>query len=109
MNTKEYNQAVEEYSGRVYRFAKKLLQDDDEAADIVQDSFLRLWENVVKVENEKVKSWLFTTAYRQALLRIKLKNRHADLNALDFMTYEMPNHDLKEVIEDCLAGLPEIQ
>lgn len=25
------------------------------------------------------------------------------------MTYEMPNHDLKEVIEDCLAGLPEIQ
>lgn len=84
MNTKEYNQAVEEYSGRVYRFAKKLLQDDDEAADIVQDSFLRLWENVVKVENEKVKSWLFTTAYRQALLRIKLKKPPCRLKCIGF-------------------------
>ena len=109
MNTKDYNLSVEDYSGRVYRFAKKLLHDDEEAADIVQDSFLRLWENIGKVEKEKVKSWLFTTAYRQALLRIKLKNRNTDQKALKHLSYEMPNYDLKEVIQECLSELPEIQ
>jgi len=56
MNSKDYNHSVALYSGRLLRFVRKLLQDDDSAADVSQNCFMRLWENLDKVEVDKAKS-----------------------------------------------------
>ena len=45
MTVAEYDKCVSQYSDNLYRFALKSLRSDDEAKDIVQESFLRLWEN----------------------------------------------------------------
>ncbi len=75
MTAKQYNDIVKLYSGRVYGLLIKCIKDKDEASDIVQDSFLKLWENRNKVDTKKAGSWLFTTAYRIMLNKIKRDSR----------------------------------
>ena len=45
MTVAEYEKCVQTLSDNLYRFALKSLRDEDQAKDIVQESFLRLWEN----------------------------------------------------------------
>ena len=63
MNVKEYNQSVDLYSDNVFRFILKSIKDEERARDIVQDSYEKLWRNAGNVSFDKVKSYLFTTAY----------------------------------------------
>ena len=64
MTVAEYEKCVQTLSDNLYRFALKSLRDEDQAKDIVQESFLRLWENREAVLDGKEKSYLFTIAYR---------------------------------------------
>ena len=99
MNSKDYNHSVDLYSGRLLWFVRRLLQDDDSAADVSQNCFMRLWENLDKVEVDKAKSWLFTVAYCKSLQLITKQKKKEDLSALDSLSYESPIPDLKDVIE----------
>lgn len=63
MTVKEYNKAVDEYADAIFRFIRADLRDDERAHDIVQDSFEKLWRNVVEIDYGCVKAWLFSTAY----------------------------------------------
>ena len=60
MTVAEYEKCVQTLSDNLYRFALKSLRDEDQAKDIVQESFLRLWENREAVLDGKEKSYLFT-------------------------------------------------
>ena len=73
MNRKEYNKCVDAHADGLYRFMLKNIGRTDDAQDIVQDVFLKLWEKVDTVDFEKAKSYLFTAAFRTMLDRIKKK------------------------------------
>ncbi len=64
MTTSEYNHCVDAFSDGLYRFLLKNVNDREQAKDLVQESFMRLWERRKKVEAAKSKSYLFTTAYQ---------------------------------------------
>jgi RNA polymerase sigma-70 factor (ECF subfamily) len=54
----------EKYSGKLYAFALKYLRSKDEAEELVQLVFLKLWENYKNLKKESsFKSYLFTIAY----------------------------------------------
>ena len=76
MTVAEYDKCVSQYSDNLYRFALKSLRSDDEAKDIVQESFLRLWENREAVLGGKEKSYLFTVAYRLIVDRVRMGKRY---------------------------------
>lgn len=111
MTVIEYNQCVDSYADGVFRFILKNIKDDDWARDIVQESFVRLWEKVKDVNADKAKSYLFTTAYHTMIDFIRKNNRFDEFNP------EMQNSDyatntysdLKDVINEAVAKLPEIQ
>lgn len=75
MNTLEYNKSVDLYADGMFRFILKNIKDEDKARDIVQDSFEKLWRNIENVNNQKVKSYLFTTAYHTMIDLIRREKR----------------------------------
>lgn len=110
MNQQQYNQSVDLYADGLYRFVLKNCRNSDDAQDIVQDVYLKLWEKIETVDNEKVKSYLFTSAYRTMLDKIK-KMKPVSVEGLK---YTEPNHsssynDVNELLEKALQLLPEIQ
>lgn len=107
----EYNQAVDRFADGIYRFAVKHLRDTEQAKDVVQESFARLWQRVEEVDGAKAKSYLFTTAHhllvdsvRMAARSTPLERRHEHLAGGG-----APQPDLKEILEEALAGLPPVQ
>jgi RNA polymerase sigma-70 factor (ECF subfamily) len=111
MTVAEYNSCADNYSDGVYRFILKNIKDDDTARDIVQESFVKMWEKVKEVSYEKAKSYLFTTAYHTMIDHIRKNQRLSSMESAYESKYHDTNSfsDLKEVIDEAVAKLPEIQ
>lgn len=111
MDRSEYNIAVKEFSGRLYGYCLKYLQNREDAGDIVQDVFEKLWENRGKVDFEKAKPWLFTCAHNALLNLIKKNSKisYTDKIVSQESTEQSRKFEINEVVERCLATLPPIQ
>ncbi len=111
MTVAEYNSCADLYSDGVYRFILKNIKDDDTANDIVQESFVRMWERVKEISFEKAKSYLFTTAYHTMIDHIRRNKRYSEMDGTYESELQSSNsfNDLKEVIDEAVAKLPEIQ
>ena len=111
MTEREYNECVNLYADNVYRFILKNLGHTEDAKDVVQGSFEKLWINREKVENDRSKSYLFTIAYNQMIdhvrksKRISLKEDFTD-NAKGAISQK---HDSKRILNEALAKLSEQQ
>ena len=111
MTISEYNQSVDNYSDRLYRFVLKNIRDSHKAEDIVQDSYEKLWKNVENVDGEKVKSYLFTTAYHTMIDRIRKDRRSSFSEELNLKEQSHENNysDLSEILKEAVDRLPELQ
>lgn len=110
MKESEYNIYVKAYTQSIYRFVCKLLGSRDAGKDIVQDAFLKLWEQGDKVSSLKVKAWLFTVAYRQCLVYLeKHKKNFSDDLLMDLPMDTSPEPDLRRIIDESLLLLSELQ
>ena len=112
MTTAEYNSCADLYSDGVYRFILKNIKDRDTAQDIVQESYVRMWERVKEVSYDKARAYLFTTAYHTMIDHIRKNQRLSSMDDSYTETRdETPGtyNDLKEVINEAVAKLPEIQ
>lgn len=111
MTAKEYNIAVDEFSDNIYRFALKHLKNEMSAKDIVQETFTKVWIKHEEVSVEKVKSYLFTTAYHAIVDWIRKDGRNGDFERVEHTaTTEFSiSFDVQEVLNEALDRLPEIQ
>ncbi len=63
-NVEAFDLIYEKYSGKLYSFSLKYLRSTDEAEELVQSVFLKIWENRKHIDKElSFKSYLFTIAY----------------------------------------------
>ena len=111
MTTEEYNSCVDQWADGVYRFILKNIRNEDDAHDIVQDAFEKLWIKVNDVSGEKAKSYLFTIAYHTMIDKIR---RDKKMVAMEESHEKMLFHEnqytgMKEVLDIALTKLPEIQ
>ena len=111
MTEKEYNICVTEYADNVYRFILKNLRHEEDARDVVQTAFEKMWRNRADVDAQKSKSYLFTVAYHQMIdhirkvKRIQLKEEFRE----DAKVQHKPENNLKKVLNEALARLNETQ
>ena len=111
MTVSEYNQCVDNFSDGVYRFILHNIRDRDEAKDIVQDTFEKFWVTHANVNFEKAKSYIFTTAYRTMVDKIRKAKKSTKMEDyhLDTLTTDRQYSDIKQVLNEALTKLPEIQ
>lgn len=66
---------VKRYLKPIYRFVYKYSQTSQNAEDIAQETFLKVWKNIKKYDNKKsFKAWVYTIAKNTALDYLKKKN-----------------------------------
>ncbi|MEY3236681.1 MAG: hypothetical protein RI883_782 [Bacteroidota bacterium] len=111
MTTKEYNLAIDAYSDNIYRFALKHLKNEMSAKDVVQETFMKVWVKHEEVAYEKVKSYLFTTAYHAIVDWVNKEKRNGDFEKVEHTaTTEFSiSFDLDKILNEALDKLPEIQ
>lgn len=111
MTEKEYNDCVTLYADNVYRFILKNLRHEEDARDVVQTAFEKLWRNREEVDGLKSKSYLFTVAYNQMIDHIrKVKRIHLkeEFKEESRVSNRQANN-LKAVLQEALARLSETQ
>ena len=111
MDRHQYNQCVELYADRLFRFAFSSLRNREQAEDVVQESFARVWEKVKTVDFAKAKSYLFTTAHHAMIDEVRQRQRTSDIEELTTFADPkgVPYPDVNEILHKALATLPEAQ
>ena len=111
MSIEEYNQAVELYSNQLYRFLLKSLKDREQAKDLVQESYEKLWISIGSVPLEKAKSFLFMVGYRKMIDLIR-RDRFVQMEEGERhepIFFEKEYNNLKEILDNALEKLSPIQ
>ncbi len=111
MTAEEFNKCVDLYADNLYRFILKNVKDEEKARDIVQDTYEKLWIKVSEVESTNAKSYMFTTAYRTMIDRIRRDKKQGDMSEANMysVSHSRQYSDLKEILNEALGKLPEIQ
>jgi len=111
MTDKEYNNCVKEHADSVYRFILKNLRNSEDARDVVQSAFEKMWVNRATVDGARCKSFLFTVAYHQMIDHIRkskvvmLKEEVMEVVPV----YNRQDQQTKKILETALARLNETQ
>lgn len=111
MTEREYNECVTAHADNVYRFILKNLRHEEDARDVVQTAFEKMWRNRDTVDAQKSKSYLFTVAYHQMIdhirkvKRIQLREDFSDESKIE----NRPVNNLKKILDEALSRLSETQ
>jgi RNA polymerase sigma factor (sigma-70 family) len=111
MTEREYNECVNQYADNVYRFIVKNLRHEEDARDVVQCAFEKMWVNREQVDTLRSKSYLFTVAYRQMIDHIR-KNKRVSLRddfSGDARTVAGGHSPASRILQEALATLNETQ
>lgn len=108
-----YNQLFGRYYTRLCQYAFSILQDKDEAEDVAQELFLRLWRDRGKIRvEENVASYLFQMAKHLSLNALRAKRPTSDLASLPdipALAYEdrlLEREEFRVSLYDCIDRLP---
>ena len=114
-----FDHVYHRYAGKLYAFALKYLRSKEEAEELVQSVFLKVWENQKNIKKDtSFKSYLFTIAYNEIcnLFRRRkyyqnffdksmIGNPEASVETEDQIEFKF----VSEQVEQIISRLPEKQ
>ncbi len=105
MSIREYNEAVDLWSDRIFGFVLKLVRDKELAEDIVQDVYEKLWKKKDDVEASKAKSYLFTSSYNAVIDWSRREKLKKNISVITEVTEQDHSGELKALIDEGLERL----
>ena len=121
-----YGQLVSRYERKIFRLARNITQSDEDAEDILQDSFLKAYEHLDSFQGQaKFYTWLVRIAVNESLM--KLRKRKSDRSvsldenietdeepiAREVAVWDNPEQqysraEMKKVLDEAIASLKPI-
>jgi RNA polymerase sigma factor (sigma-70 family) len=80
MTAASFRIAFERYEKPLIRYAMRFVRDPERARDVVQDTFLRMCESDVQVDDPRLASWLYTVCRNRA---IDVRRKNARMTWMD--------------------------
>ena len=75
-NKEAFRWVVQQHQRLVFSLGLKMLADEEEAKDVVQETFIRVWQHIGNFDPQKpFTTWLYTIASRLCLDRLKQMRR----------------------------------
>jgi RNA polymerase sigma-70 factor, ECF subfamily len=117
-NGQAFAALVERHTDRFYRLAYRYLQNKEAAEDVVQDAFLKLWENPALWQaerNSKFTTWFYRIIVNRCLDQRKrkrpevLEDESAVIDDREAMDEMMMREQKQRILEEQIAALPERQ
>ena len=110
-----YREIIKRYEGKLLRYAGYLVRDEDKAADVVQETFIKAYKNLNGFNlNKKFSSWIYRIAHNEAMNVINkhrktaLLNEEIDLNSGIDLEDDLIKKELKEHAHYCLDQMSVI-
>lgn len=104
----KFEEIYEKYWKLAYSIALKVLRNEADAEDVVQQTFLYLFchlEKVGDVDSPSTKAYIAKTAEHRAIDIIRAKQRFVSLD--NYPDFTAPHTDALHPLEDALSQLPE--
>jgi len=98
---KAFEKLVEHYQSYAFSLSFKLVCNEEDAKDIVQESFIRVWQHIYKFNiNTKFTTWLYKIVFNLSLDKLKANKRKGQV-------LTDPEHD-KAFFDKLSGSNPEI-
>ncbi len=117
-NTNAFAVLVDRYKDMVFTLSLKMLKDREEAEEVSQDTFLKIYKSLNKFNGEsKFSTWIYKVAFNTCLDRLKKNKRLQPVVGMDDFTETealslmnvldtIEDKERKQMIQDCLHLLP---
>jgi RNA polymerase sigma-70 factor (ECF subfamily) len=101
----EFSRLVNAYSSKIFRLAIKMLNQQQDAEDVLQETFIKAYRGLKTFDGRsKVSTWLFRIATNEALM--VLRRKHPDFLSIDeAMETEQGEQEPVQIVDWCC--LPE--
>ena len=115
MNIQDFNTKVYPLKDKIYRLAKRMLEQNEEAEDLVQEVFIRMWKQREKLDEYRSLEALALVTTKNLCLD-KLKARKFSVESSDnrrqfienLAEETKPDHsDLVKGVKEAMKTLPE--
>ncbi|HOP51067.1 MAG TPA: sigma-70 family RNA polymerase sigma factor [Ignavibacteriales bacterium] len=100
-NDEDFKYLIERYKDRAFSLLKRILRNDMDAEEALQDSFIKAFKSLKSFKGEaKFSSWFYRIVYNTAMT--KISNRKTDLKIVDieFDDNDEPINDLSNLYEE---------
>ena len=117
-DTNAFAVLVNRYKDMVFTLSLKMLKDREEAEEVSQDTFVKVHQSLSKFNGEsKFSTWIYKVAFNTCLDRLKKNKRLQPVAGMDAFTGQevislmnvldsIEERERKQMIQDCLNGLP---
>lgn len=113
MNSREFKAKILPHYTSMYRVAASVMRSDDEAADIVQDAMLKLFEKRNQLENiVDIKSYCINVVRNACLNKLRGKKQHlstdevTDIDSAEDVHTELEWRDFYGIVSKAMTRLP---
>ena len=77
----EFARMVDTYSGALHRLALKMLGNEPDAQDVLQNTFLKAFQHIREFEGRsKLSTWLYRIASNEALMLVRKRRPETNVN-----------------------------
>jgi len=114
-----FNLLVREYQERIYWHIRKMVIDHDEANDLVQEVFIKVWKNIDKFRADaKLYTWVYRIATNECLTFLAKKKRRfflpigdveSELSGKIDTGAHITGDDIQLILQKALLKLPDKQ
>lgn len=113
------NDLMERHGGKMMNYLIRCVQNEDAAADLAQETFVRVYQNRGKFDSRrKFSSWLYTIASNQVRDHFRHKARHPEMTMEDDLgekagskerspSEEIQAQERAEAVQAAVAALPD--
>jgi RNA polymerase sigma factor (sigma-70 family) len=109
---------VDQYKDLVFSLALKMLKNREEAEEVAQDTFVKVFKSLNKFKGDsKFSTWIYKVTYNTSLDRIKRNKREHDtipiddfsenqIKTIETVLDSIDESDRNKMIQDCIHLLP---
>lgn len=91
----DFEQIVREYSQRLYYVVRRIVGDHDDANDVVQNTFMKVWQSKESFRGESgLYTWIYRIAVNEALAFLRTSQR------MVFATTEQSDKELRALYDN---------